>query len=75
MAPTILVSSRKRNHVSRQEQPSSAGGPARRLGATLVGLEALVLSLAAAKPNDALGSLENLNRLRRAIDAPGKRRG
>jgi DNA-binding MurR/RpiR family transcriptional regulator len=44
-------------------------------GATLVGLEALVLSLAAAKPNDALGSLENLNRLRQMIDAPEKRRG
>jgi DNA-binding MurR/RpiR family transcriptional regulator len=44
-------------------------------GATLVGLEALVLSLAAAKPNDALGSLENLNRLRRMIDTPEKKRG
>jgi DNA-binding MurR/RpiR family transcriptional regulator len=44
-------------------------------GATLVGLEALVLSLAAVKPNDALGSLENLNRLRRMIDTPEKRRG
>jgi DNA-binding MurR/RpiR family transcriptional regulator len=44
-------------------------------GATLVGLEALVLSLAAAKPNDALASLENLNRLRRALDTRGKKRG
>jgi DNA-binding MurR/RpiR family transcriptional regulator len=41
-------------------------------GATLVGLEALVLSLAAAQPNDALTSLDKLNHLRRAIDAPPK---
>jgi DNA-binding MurR/RpiR family transcriptional regulator len=44
-------------------------------GATLVGLEALVLSLAAAKPDDALTSLDKLNHLRRAIDAPRKVRG
>jgi DNA-binding MurR/RpiR family transcriptional regulator len=42
-------------------------------GATLVGLEALVLSLAAAKPEAALSSLDNLNRLRRATEAQGKR--
>jgi DNA-binding MurR/RpiR family transcriptional regulator len=41
-------------------------------GATLVGLEVLVLSLAAAKPNAALASLDNLNRLRRATEAQGK---
>jgi DNA-binding MurR/RpiR family transcriptional regulator len=41
-------------------------------GATLVGLEALVLSLAAAKPKAVLSSLENLNRLRRATEAQGK---
>jgi DNA-binding MurR/RpiR family transcriptional regulator len=41
-------------------------------GTTLVGLEALVLSLAAAKPKAALSSLENLNRLRRATEAQGK---
>jgi DNA-binding MurR/RpiR family transcriptional regulator len=41
-------------------------------GATLVGLEALVLSLAAAKPEAALSSLDDLNRLRRATEAPGK---
>jgi DNA-binding MurR/RpiR family transcriptional regulator len=41
-------------------------------GATLVGLEALVLSLAAAKPDAALSSLDNLNRLRRATEAHGK---
>jgi DNA-binding MurR/RpiR family transcriptional regulator len=41
-------------------------------GATFVGLEALVLSLAAAKPQAALASLDNLNRLRRATEAQGK---
>ena len=41
-------------------------------GATLVGLEALVLSLAAAKPDRALASLENLNRLRATVE--GRRR-
>lgn len=40
-------------------------------GATLVGLEAFVLSLAAAKPDAALASLDNLNRLRRATEAQG----
>jgi DNA-binding MurR/RpiR family transcriptional regulator len=41
-------------------------------GTTLVGLEALVLSLAAAKPKAALASLDNLNRLRRATEAQSK---
>jgi DNA-binding MurR/RpiR family transcriptional regulator len=41
-------------------------------GATLVGLEALMLSLAAAKPEAALSSLDNLNRLRRATESHGK---
>jgi DNA-binding MurR/RpiR family transcriptional regulator len=41
-------------------------------GTTLVGLEALVLSLAAAKPKAALASLENLNRLRRAAEAQSR---
>jgi hypothetical protein len=41
-------------------------------GATLVGLEALVLSLAAAKPDAALTSLDNLNRLRRATEVQSK---
>jgi DNA-binding MurR/RpiR family transcriptional regulator len=41
-------------------------------GATLVGLEALVLSLAAAKLDDALSSLDNLNRLRAVIDGRRK---
>jgi len=39
-------------------------------GATLVGLEALMLSLAAARPDAALASLDNLIRLRRATGAP-----
>lgn len=38
-------------------------------GATLVGLEAMVLSLAAAKPDAALASLDKLNRLRRATES------
>lgn len=44
-------------------------------GATLVGLEAFVFSLAAANPAAALASLDNLNRLRRATEtqAKGKR--
>jgi DNA-binding MurR/RpiR family transcriptional regulator len=41
-------------------------------GATLVGLEGLVLSLAAAKPEAALASLDNLNRLRRATEVQTK---
>jgi DNA-binding MurR/RpiR family transcriptional regulator len=41
-------------------------------GATLVGLEGLVLSLAAAKLDDALSSLDNLNRLRAVIDGRRK---
>lgn len=41
-------------------------------GATLVGLEGLVLSLAAARPDAALASLENLNRLRRATEVQKK---
>jgi DNA-binding MurR/RpiR family transcriptional regulator len=40
-------------------------------GATLVGLEALILSLAAANPDAALASLDNLNRLRRATETKG----
>ncbi len=44
-------------------------------GATLVGLEALVLSLAAAKPGDALASLDRLNHLRRAVDPQRRTRG
>jgi DNA-binding MurR/RpiR family transcriptional regulator len=41
-------------------------------GATLVGLEGLVLSLAAARPEAALASLDNLNRLRRVTEAQAK---
>jgi DNA-binding MurR/RpiR family transcriptional regulator len=41
-------------------------------GATLVGLEGLVLSLAAARPDAALASLDNLNRLRHATEAQKK---
>jgi len=41
-------------------------------GATFVGLEAMVLSLAAARPDAAVASLDKLNRLRRATEFPGK---
>ena len=41
-------------------------------GATVVGLEGLVLSLAAARPDAALASLDNLNRLRRATEVQVK---
>lgn len=41
-------------------------------GATLVGLEALVLSLAAAKPDDALSSLDNLDHLRAVVEGRRK---
>jgi hypothetical protein len=41
-------------------------------GATFVGLEALILSLAAARPNDALNSLDKLNDLRRVLDPQRK---
>jgi DNA-binding MurR/RpiR family transcriptional regulator len=41
-------------------------------GATLVGLEALVLSLAAAKPEAALSSLDNLDHLRAVIEGRRK---
>jgi DNA-binding MurR/RpiR family transcriptional regulator len=44
-------------------------------GATLVGLEAVVLSLAAAKPEAAVASLDKLNRLRRATEVPSKAKG
>jgi hypothetical protein len=42
-------------------------------GATLVALEAFVLSLATANPDAALASLDNLNRFRRATEAKGTR--
>ena len=44
-------------------------------GATLVGLEAMVLSLAAAKPEAAVASLDKLNRLRRATEVTSKAKG
>lgn len=52
--------------------PRGRPGHAALHGATLVGLEALILSLAAANPDAALASLDNLNRLRRATEARPK---
>jgi DNA-binding MurR/RpiR family transcriptional regulator len=43
-------------------------------GATLVGLEAIILSLAAAEPERALHSLDRLSALRKAVVAPGAAR-
>ena len=42
---------------------------------TAAGLEAMVLSLAAAKPEAAVASLDKLNRLRRATEVPSRTKG
>jgi len=55
--------------------PRGRAGQVSLHGATLVGLEALVLSLAAARPNDALASLDKLTQLRRSIDPQRNDRG
>src|ERR1700710_1287756 len=52
--------------------PRGRPGQVALAGATLVGLEGLVLSLAAARPDAALASLDNLNRLRRATEVQVK---
>jgi DNA-binding MurR/RpiR family transcriptional regulator len=75
--PTVLVTEADDTPLARLADVSVAiprGRPGQMAlhGATLVGLEALVLSLAAAKPDAALASLDNLNRLRRATEAQSK---
>jgi DNA-binding MurR/RpiR family transcriptional regulator len=75
--PTVLVTEADDTPLAKLADvcvaiPRGRPGQVALHGATLVGLEALVLSLAAAKPEAALSSLENLNRLRRATDAQGK---
>jgi DNA-binding MurR/RpiR family transcriptional regulator len=75
--PTVLVTEAEDTPLAKLADvcvaiPRGRPGQVALHGATLVGLEALVLSLAAAKPEAALGSLENLDRLRRATEAPGK---
>jgi DNA-binding MurR/RpiR family transcriptional regulator len=72
--PTILITEANDTALSRMADVCVAiprGRPGRMAlhGATLVGLEALVFSLAAANPAAALASLDNLNRLRRATEA------
>lgn len=75
--PTVLVTEADDTPLARLADvcvaiPRGRKGQMALHGATLVGLEALVLSLAAAKPEAALSSLDNLNRLRRATEAQGK---
>jgi DNA-binding MurR/RpiR family transcriptional regulator len=71
--PTILITEADDTPLSKMADASVViprGRPGRVAlhGATLVGLEALVFSLAAANPDAALSSLDNLNRLRRATE-------
>jgi DNA-binding MurR/RpiR family transcriptional regulator len=75
--PTVLITEADDTPLARLSDVSVAiprGRPGQMAlhGTTLVGLEALVFSLAAAKPNAALTSLDNLNRLRRATEVQGK---
>jgi len=75
--PTVLVTEADDTPLAKLADvcvaiPRGRPGQVALHGATLVGLEALVLSLAAAKPEAALSSLDNLNRLRRATEAQSK---
>jgi DNA-binding MurR/RpiR family transcriptional regulator len=75
--PTVLVTEAEDTPLAKLADvcvaiPRGRPGQVALHGATLVGLEALVLSLAAAKPEAALSSLDNLNRLRRATEVQGK---
>jgi DNA-binding MurR/RpiR family transcriptional regulator len=75
--PTVLVTEADDTPLARLAEvcvaiPRGRPGQVALHGATLVGLEALVLSLAAAKPETALGSLDNLNRLRRATEVQAR---
>ena len=75
--PTVLVTEADDTPLAKLADVSVAiprGRPGQMAlhGATLVGLETLVLSLAATKPDAALASLDNLNRLRRATEAQSK---
>jgi DNA-binding MurR/RpiR family transcriptional regulator len=75
--PTVLVTEADDTPLAKLADvrvviPRGRPGQVALHGATFVGLEALVLSLAAARPEAALSSLDNLNRLRRATEAQGK---
>jgi DNA-binding MurR/RpiR family transcriptional regulator len=75
--PTVLITEADDTPLAKLADvcvaiPRGRPGHAALHGATLVGLEALILSLAAANPDAALASLDNLNRLRRATEARPK---
>jgi len=75
--PTVLITEADDTPLARLADvcvaiPRGRPGQVALHGATLVGLEALILSLAAATPNAAFASLDNLNRLRRATEAQTK---
>jgi DNA-binding MurR/RpiR family transcriptional regulator len=75
--PTILITEADDTPLAKMADtcvtiPRGRPGRIALHGATLVGLEALVFSLAAAKPDAALASLDNLNRLRRATEAQAR---
>jgi DNA-binding MurR/RpiR family transcriptional regulator len=72
--PTVLITEADNTPLAKMADvcvaiPRGRPGQIALHGATLVGLEALVFSLAAANPDAALSSLENLNRLRQATEA------
>jgi DNA-binding MurR/RpiR family transcriptional regulator len=74
---TVLMTQAKNTALAKMADvviaiPRGRPGQVSLHGATLVGLEALILSLAAAKPDVAVNSLSNLNRLRRSIDPQWK---
>lgn len=75
--PTVLVTEAAHTPLAKLADvcvviPRGRPGQMALHGTTLVGLEALVLSLAAARPKAAIDSLDNLNRLRRATEAQGR---
>jgi DNA-binding MurR/RpiR family transcriptional regulator len=75
--PTVLITEAYDTPLARLADvcvaiPRGRPGQMALHGATLVGLEAFVLSLAAARPEAALASLDDLNRLRRATEAQSK---
>jgi DNA-binding MurR/RpiR family transcriptional regulator len=75
--PTVLLTEADDTPLARLADvciaiPRGRPGQVALHGATLVGLEALILSLAAANPDAALASLDNLNRLRRVTEAQTK---
>jgi DNA-binding MurR/RpiR family transcriptional regulator len=77
--PKVLVTEAKETALAKMADvvvaiPRGRPGQLAMHGATFVGLEALILSLAAARPNDALNSLDKLNELRRTLEPQRKPR-